>query len=134
MFLWYMFLWVIVKQETKQKRNETKQAEMKRNETQQKRNETKQNKIINNWKNETNIKETIFFYMRQQFTKCQWRTETPLTFSGIWENFVQPPPLQCTYSILFGFSECLDPLLKKKKISPFPYPVFPPEICNDFFF
>ena len=61
MFLWYMFLWVIVKQETKQKRNETKQAEMKRNETQQKRNETKQNKIINNWKNETNIKETIFF-------------------------------------------------------------------------
>jgi hypothetical protein len=35
---------------------------------------------------------------------------------------VQPPPLQCTY-ILFRFSECLDQLLEKKKISPFPYPV-----------
>jgi hypothetical protein len=28
----------------------------------------------------------------------------------------------------------LDPLLEKKKISPFPYPVLPPEICNMIFF
>jgi hypothetical protein len=49
---------VIVKQETKQKRNETKQAETKRNETQQKRNET--NKIIKKTKKQTNINETIF--------------------------------------------------------------------------
>ena len=41
---------------------------------------------------------------------------------------MQPP------SILFRFSECLDPLLEKKKISPFPYPVLPPEICNMIFF
>ena len=37
-----------------------------------------------------------FFYMRRQSTKCQWQIEKPLTFSGIWENFVQPLPLQCT--------------------------------------
>jgi hypothetical protein len=60
------------------KRNETQQ---KRNETQQKRNETK--KIINKFKkNETNINETIFFHMRQQSTKCQWRIEKPLKFTG----------------------------------------------------
>jgi hypothetical protein len=75
----------------------------------------------------------IFFYMRQQSTNWQWRIEKPLKFSGIWENFVQPPHLQCTY-ILFRFSECLDQLLEKKKISPFPYPVLPPEICNMIFF
>ena len=34
--------WVIVKQETKQKRNETSRNETKRNETQQKRNKIKQ--------------------------------------------------------------------------------------------
>ena len=52
---------VIVKQETK------------RNETQQKRNERK--KLIKR-------NETIFFYMRQQSTKCQWRIEKPLKFTG----------------------------------------------------
>jgi hypothetical protein len=30
-------------------------------------------------------------FFLQQSTKCQWRIEKPLKFSGIWENFVQPP-------------------------------------------
>ena len=45
------------------------------------RNETKPKKSINK-KNETNINETIFFHMRQQSTKCQWRIEKPLKFTG----------------------------------------------------
>ena len=76
---------VIVKQETKQKRNETKQAETKRSETRHNRNETKPNKSSMNIKNEANINETIFIYMRQQSTKCQWRIEKPLKFTEkIW--------------------------------------------------
>jgi hypothetical protein len=67
---------VIVKQETKQ--NKIKQ---KRNETQHNRNETKPKKSLINKKTK-NINETIFFYMRQQFTKCQWRIEKPLKFMG----------------------------------------------------
>jgi hypothetical protein len=54
-----------------------------RNETETKRNETK--KIINKYKNETNINKTVFcccfFYMRQQSIKCQWRIEKPLKFT-----------------------------------------------------
>jgi hypothetical protein len=68
--------WVIVKQETKQKRNETS-----RNETRHNRNETKPKKSSINKKNETNINETIFFNMRQQSTECQWRIEKPLKFT-----------------------------------------------------
>jgi len=93
---------VIVKQETKQKRNETKQAETKRNETQQKRNKIKQKRndtkrnetqqkrnktkqIIKKLKKKTKqtLTKRFFFYMRQQSTKCQWRIEKPLKFSGI---------------------------------------------------
>jgi hypothetical protein len=33
-------------------------------------------------KNVTNINEAIFFYMRQPSTKCQWRIEKPLKFTG----------------------------------------------------
>ena len=71
--------------------------------------------------------------MRQQSTKCQWWIEKALKSTGIWGHFVQPPPSNVP-SILFRFSECLDQLLEKKKISPFPYPVLPPEICNMIFF
>jgi hypothetical protein len=53
------------------------ESKQKRNETQHNRNETKPKKSLITKKNETNINETIFFYMRQQFTKCQWRIEKP---------------------------------------------------------
>ena len=74
----YLYKRVIVKQETKKKRNETKQAETKRNTT-----ETKQDKAETK-RNETrhNRNETIFFHMRQQFTKWQWWIEKPLKFTG----------------------------------------------------
>ena len=72
------------------------------------------------------------FYMRQQSTKCQWWIEKPLKFSGfgkiLFSHLLSNVP-----SILFRFSECLDPLLEKKKISPFPYPVLSPEICTYIF-
>jgi hypothetical protein len=61
--------------------------------------------------------------------------EKPLKFSGIWENFVQPPPLQCTY-ILFRFSECLD-YYKSQAAKPdtekeifFSFPVADPDILK----
>ena len=66
--------------ETETKRNE--KTETKRSETRHNRNETKPNKSSMNIKNETNFNETIFFYMRQQSTKCQWRIEKPLKFTG----------------------------------------------------
>jgi hypothetical protein len=47
---------------------------------------------MNKKKNEANINWTIFFYMRQQSTKCQWRIEKPLKFTGrfgwVWFGFV----------------------------------------------
>ena len=51
---------MIVKQETKQKRNETNQAETKRNETQQKRNET--NKIIKKNKNKQTLTKRFLLH------------------------------------------------------------------------
>jgi hypothetical protein len=66
--------------ETQQKRNKIKQKRNETNETQQKRNETK--KSSTSKKNETNMNETILFYMRQHFIKCQWRIEKPLIFTG----------------------------------------------------
>ena len=64
---WRELIGVIVKQETKQKRNETKwdttETKQDKVETKQKRNETKRNetkKIINKYKNETNINKTGF--------------------------------------------------------------------------
>ena len=43
-YLWNLYKGVIVKQETKQKRNETKRKKQKRNETQQKRKVQKKKK------------------------------------------------------------------------------------------
>ena len=51
---------------------------------------------INFKKTKQTLTKRYFFYMRQQSTKCMWRIEKPLNFTGIWEHFVQPPPLQCT--------------------------------------
>ena len=66
--------------ETQQKRNKIKQKRNETNETQQKRNKTKKSSM--NKKTGTNMNETILFYMRRQFIKCQWRIEKALTFSG----------------------------------------------------
>ena len=67
---------MIVKQETKHKRNETKQAETKRNETK------KTKKTSMNKKTKQTLTKRFFFYMRQQSTKYQWRIEKPLKFMG----------------------------------------------------
>jgi hypothetical protein len=63
-------------------RNETKRNKQKRNGTRHNRNETKPKKSSINKKNETKINEAILFYTRQQSTKCQWRIEKPLKFTG----------------------------------------------------
>ena len=69
-----------------------------------------------NKKNETNINETIFFTWDNNPQNCQWRTEKPLKF-----YFREFGKILCSHlpsnvsSILFRFSECLDPLLEKKK-------------------
>jgi hypothetical protein len=97
---------VIVKQETKQKRNKTKRNKQKRNETKRDTTETKRNEARrdttetkrNQQKSSINkiTKQTLTkrFFLHE--TKYQWRIEKPLKFTGIWENFVQPPPLQST--------------------------------------
>ena len=63
---------VIVAQETKRDTTETKQDKA----------ETKPKKSSINKKNKQTLTKRIFFYMRQQSTKCQWRIEKLLTFTG----------------------------------------------------
>jgi hypothetical protein len=63
-------------------------AETKRNEARHNRNETKPRKSSIDKKTKQTLTKQFFL---QQSTKCQWRIEKPLKFSGIWENFVQPP-------------------------------------------
>jgi hypothetical protein len=74
---------VIVKQETKHKRNETKQAETKRNETRHNRNETKQAETK---RNETrhNRNET----KKNKKTSMNKKTKQTLTkrFFFTWDN------------------------------------------------
>ena len=99
----------------------------KRNRNETKRNETQQ-KL-----NETTINETIFLHQTtiHKMLVADWKT---------FKIFGEFGKILCSHlpsnvpSILFRFSECLDPLLEKKKISPFPYAVLPPEICNMIFF
>ena len=71
---------MIVKQETKHKRNETKQAETKRDTTETKRKKNKKTSL--NKKTKQTLTKRHFFHMRQQFTICQWQIEKPLKFTG----------------------------------------------------
>ena len=113
---------MIVKQKTKQKRNEMKRNKQKRNETGHNRNETKPNKSSVTKKTKQTFTKRIFLHETtvHKMQMADWKTFTIFRNLGKFCAATCPP----IYLVFFSdFQNVWIRYWEKKKKSPFPYPV-----------